>query len=88
MTDGVYQSLRNIFADRRRIKTEMIIDGYRVFLLLDKNDRLKVALHIENEMRWAMKKYKKIHPDQHLPHITPHVFRHILYQYGECGHGY
>ncbi len=78
MTDGVYQSLRNILADRRRIKTEMIIDGYSGFLLLDKNDRPKVALHIENEMRWAMKKYKKLHPDQPLPHITPHVFRHTF----------
>ena len=38
----------------------------------------KVALHIENEMRWAMKKYKKLHPDTPLPHITPHVFRHTF----------
>ena len=36
------------------------------------NGNPKVALHIENEMRWAMKKYKKLHPDNPLPHITPH----------------
>lgn len=29
-------------------------------------------------MRWAMKKYKKLHPDKPLPHITPHVFRHTF----------
>lgn len=32
----------------------------------------------ENEMRWAMKKYKKLHPDTPLPHITPHVYRHTF----------
>ena len=46
--------------------------------MLDKNDSPKVALHIENEMRWAMKKYQKLHPDKPLPHITPHVFRHTF----------
>ena len=25
-----------------------------------------------------MKKYRKLHPDKSLPHITPHVFRHTF----------
>ena len=25
-----------------------------------------------------MKKYRKLHPDKPLPHITPHVFRHTF----------
>ena len=50
-------------------------DGYNGFIMLDKNDSPKAALHIENEMRWA-KKYQKPHPGKPLPHITPHVFRH------------
>ena len=29
-----------------------MVDGYSGFLLLDKDDKPKVALHIENEMRW------------------------------------
>lgn len=29
-------------------------------------------------MRWAMKKYKKLHPDKPLLHITPHVFCHTF----------
>lgn len=52
-----------------------MVDGCNGFIMLDKNDTPKVALHIENEMRWA-KKYQKLHPDKHLPHITPYVLRH------------
>lgn len=76
MTEEVYRSLKNILVNRKKLKTEMIVDGYSCFLLLDKDDKPKVALHIENEMRWAMKKYKKLYPEKPLPHITPHVFRH------------
>ena len=78
MTDDVYRSLKNILARRKKVKMETIVDGYSGFILLDKDSKPKVALHIENEMRWAMKKYDKLHPDQPLPHITPHVFRHTF----------
>ena len=78
MTDDVYRSLKNILACRRKVKTETIVDGYSGFILLDKDSKPKIALHIENEMRWAMKKYDKLHPDQPLPKITPHVFRHTF----------
>jgi len=78
MTDTAYHALKNMLARRPKIKTEVIVDGYSNFIMLDKNGNPKVALHIENEMRWAMKKYKKLHPDKPLPHITPHVFRHTF----------
>ena len=78
MTEEVYQSLQKIASRHKQLKTEMVVDGYSGFILLDKNDRPKVALHIENEFRWALKKYKKLHPEQPLPHITPHVFRHTF----------
>ena len=78
MTDAVYDALKKILERRPKVKTEPMIDGYSGFIMLDKNGNPKVALHIENEMRWAMKKYKKLHPDRPLPHITPHVFRHTF----------
>ena len=73
-----YDEFVVLLGNRKRLKNEVIIDGYSGFLLLDKNDHPKVALHIENEMRWAMKKYRKLYPDAPLPHITPHVFRHTF----------
>lgn len=78
MTEEVCNSLQRILANRPKVRVEMMVDGYVGFILLDKNKRPKVALHIENEMRWAMKKYRKLHPDKPLPHITPHVFRHTF----------
>lgn len=40
----------------QEVKKKIIVDGDSDFLLMDKDDKPKVALHIENEMRWAMKK--------------------------------
>ncbi len=78
MTEEVYQSLKKMLEYRPKVKNEPMVDGRTGFIMLDKNGNPKVALHIENEMRWAMKKYKKLHPDKPLPHITPHVFRHTF----------
>lgn len=38
-------------ANRPKPKIEMSVDGYSGFIMLDKNLKPKVALHIENEMR-------------------------------------
>lgn len=62
----------------RKQRKKLIIDGYSDFLLVDKNGSPKVALHIENEFRWAMMKYNKHFPKRPLPNITPHVFRHTF----------
>ena len=78
MTDNVYCSLKNILAKRPKLKREPVVNGYGGFLLIDKNGRPKVALHIENEIRWGLNKYAKLHPDEPLPHITPHVLRHTF----------
>lgn len=78
MTQEVYKSLTRIAARRPHLDEEPVVDGYSGFLLIDKKQQPKVALHIENEMRWALKKFKKLHPDIKLPHITPHVFRHTF----------
>lgn len=78
MTREVCDSLKRIVAKRKPLKLEWVIDGYSEFILLDKDDKPKVALHIENEMRWALHKYELLHPDKPLPHITPHVLRHTF----------
>lgn len=78
MSDKVYASLKNIIRNRKKLKKEVIIDGYTGFLFLDKNDNPKVAMHFEHQMKRALDKYNREHPDKRLPKITPHVFRHTF----------
>ncbi|WP_330671962.1 tyrosine-type recombinase/integrase [Brotonthovivens ammoniilytica] len=52
----------NILANCRKVKTEMIVDGYSNFILIDKDEHPRVALHI----------------DQPLLNTNPHVFRHTF----------
>lgn len=78
MSDEVYRALQNIVRNRPKVKTELVLNGYTGFILIDKNGKPKVALHIENEFRWAEHKFRKLHPDSTLPHITPHVARHTF----------
>lgn len=78
MTQEVYDALQNILKKRPKLKTELLVDGYSGFILIDKTLKPKVALHIENECRWAMKKYNKFYADKPLPNITPHVYRHTF----------
>ena len=59
MDDEVYVALKNMLKNRRTPITEKIVNGYTGFIMLDKNGNPKVALHIENEFRWARKKYDK-----------------------------
>ena len=77
MSDEVCQSLKNILANRRKPKKEMLIDGCTGFILLDKNCNPKVGLHIDHHMQWAMKKYRRTR-EEPLPTITPHVLRHTF----------
>ena len=78
MSPEVCESMRNIVQQRYSGGPEIIIDGVVGFLLLDRSHRPKVALHIENELRWCMKKYQKRYPNKKLPKITPHVLRHTF----------
>lgn len=77
MTDEVVKSFKNLIAQRKNPKIEMIVDGYSKFLLLDKDGKPKVAMHIEHVMKRIVDKYNESHVDK-LPSITPHVLRHTF----------
>lgn len=78
MTNGVFQSLKRIIENRPKLKIEPFVDGYTGFILVDKNGNPKIALHIENEIRWSLKKYKKLFPNKPPIIVTPHVLRHTF----------
>ena len=78
MTEEVEKSLKNILAKRPKAAAEQLIDGYTGFLVLDRKHNPKVANHYQKSMQRALEKYNQLHPENPLPHITPHVFRHTF----------
>lgn len=71
------EALLNIIAGRQKTRKEMVVDGYKGFLLLDKDGKPKVAMHLEHVMKRLLDKYNATHEEQ-LPRITPHVLRHTF----------
>lgn len=56
-------------------KKEPKVDGWSVFLYLDKNDMPMVALHWEKYFEHIITKCNSIYKEE-LPKVTPHVSRH------------
>lgn len=76
MSDEVYQSFKNILKHRRKQK-DLVIDGYRDFLFINRNGNPQVAVNYEAMFRKLVDKYNSKHEEQ-LPRITPHVMRHTF----------
>lgn len=78
MSDTVCNSLHNIIEHRNCRTVEPMIDGHCGFLMLTKGDNPVIATDLESIMRRVVNKYNREHPDNPLPRITPHIFRHTL----------
>lgn len=77
MTDEVKKCFRKIIENRKKPKTEPMINGKVGFLYLDKNDMPMVALHWEKYFQHICEKYNKIYKIE-MPKVTPHVCRHTF----------
>lgn len=77
MTDEVKKCFRKIIENRKKPKTEPMIDGKVGFLYLDKNDMPMVALHWEKYFQHICEKYNKIYKAE-MPKVTTHVCRHTF----------
>lgn len=77
MSDEVYECFQRIIANRKKVKTEPMIDGRCGFLYLDKNEMPMVALHWEKYFQHICEKYNSIYKVQ-MPKVTPHVCRHTF----------
>lgn len=78
MTDDVYHALKNIIANRPKIQDEFSADGYSGFILLNNRNRPKVSRSFLEVTKRFNKKYERLHPDDPMPKITPHIFRHTF----------
>lgn len=77
MTAKVYQAFKRVIKKRKNPQVEMMIDGYSGFLFLDRENKPKVAMHLEHAMKRMLDRYNEKH-DTKLPPISPHVLRHTF----------
>ena len=77
LEQNVADCLRRILNERKKIKTEPMINGVHGFLFLDKNNKPMVALHWEKYFQHICQKYNKIYKIE-MPKVTPHVCRHTF----------
>ena len=62
MSDEVYQAFQNILKHRRKQKN-LVIDGYSVFLFINRNGNPQVAVNYEAVFRKLVDKYNSKHAD-------------------------
>ena len=75
MEDDVFECFKRLIENRKKPSKEPVVDGYRGFLILDKNENPTLALHWEHYFQFIRQKYNNHYSDP-LPKITPHVLRH------------
>lgn len=75
MTDDIYECFEKIFANRKKVRVEPMIEGKVGFLYLDKNDMPLVEMHWAKYFQHICEKYNRIYRIQ-MPKVTPHVCRH------------
>lgn len=75
MSLEVENCFRTILRKRIKPEKEMVVDGYKGFLYLDKKGKPLVGLHWEKFFQRIVEKHNSIYIKQ-LPKITPHVCRH------------
>ncbi|MFQ8922911.1 MAG: tyrosine-type recombinase/integrase [Clostridium paraputrificum] len=76
MSDEVYRAFKNILKNRK-IQKDFVIDGYKDFLFINRNDNPQVSVNYEAMFRKLIDKYNSKNEEQ-LPRITPHVMRHTF----------
>lgn len=78
MSPAVREAFSRLITKRKKLGKGVSVDGFKNFILFDKNAKPKVALHVENEMRWGLKKFKKLYPEMEYLEVTPHILRHTF----------
>jgi len=75
MTPDVRECFETIIRNRRKLRSEMIVDGCAGFLYLDGDDKPMVAMHWQHRFNHMVNRYNQIYKVQ-MPKVTPHVCRH------------
>ena len=77
LSEEAYQAFQNVLEDRKRIKTEPMLDGRIGFVFLSRSGKIKAPGDYNDGFTNVMNRYNEAHPDAPL-YLTPHVFRHTF----------
>lgn len=78
MSPEVENSLKNLVDRSELYRNKYELGGYRNFIALNRYGVPKCGIDIARTVKRATEKYDKLYPDEPLPLITPHVFRHTF----------
>jgi integrase len=71
-------AFRNVIDKKNKSNVDIIIDGRSGFLFPGQYGTVRQARDLESFIKSLTKSYNKVHPEDPLPHITPHTFRHTF----------
>lgn len=71
-------AFKNVIDKRHESDNDIIIDGRSGFLFPGQYNTVRQARDIESFIKSLTKSYNKMHPEDPLPYITPHTFRHTF----------
>ena len=77
LSPAARESILNLTINRPKVK-EIELDGCKDFLLITKMGNPKLGENIQGELQMLVAMYNHEHPDNVLPHITPHLLRHTF----------
>ena len=77
MSSEVADCLKNVIDNRLEFKCPIVVDGYTDFIFVYEKG-LRNCNHLEYGLRNLTKAYNKLHADDPLTAVTPHVFRHTF----------
>lgn len=78
ITEDVDHSLRALISRSEEVENPECIDGYSGFIVLKKNGKPKTREQIQHGIAYVVSRYNLVHPEDTLPHISPHILRHTF----------
>lgn len=79
MSDVVHSVFKDMYDEQTlRGFCDMEIDGHKGFIFYTSGGKLLTRAYVNASYNFFVEKYNRIHPDERIPHLHPHIFRHTF----------
>lgn len=76
MTDDVYECFLELYTNRHLHPSTIVVDGYTNFVFTSRGGKPLYADNVNKSIKRLLSKYNAKYPENPLPDITNHIFRH------------